>query len=447
MSIYASAFQHGRRRKDNKHQIKIKIRVPDFNFQADFPIEYLNNGKKYQLSLSKAEWNNRSNKANKIIEKAKFRYDECVRYLLKKNSNLSNKSINSLYTKNIFDFTQDVQIEELKRLLAYTLPESLVNEYEDKELIEIANNIEIGTDEELLEEDVGDIILDAESKLRLKKQVNKTKEIKDHLERCDTQYLIDGYFNFTRIIDVFGYFWCLRKPNGARYLDKTDNKIILRVAEYIFITNASNSMSDFDENWVIEFFLYLRDYGYISTRKVRYYTPLELYDFKNIIVDKSGNRKIYRESSFENQIKKFKKYFRSLRDKTKLFLNVPYNDLSGITLNSIKYENSKFAEKYTQKDHYANGDEMKKLFNYNSSDEVLNLARDLFFIQVFSSGNRSIDKDTVQYKTKDGIKYIEVHHSKTNTKNISGLFKPLKLLLDKRHNGKLPEILTLSRIA
>ena len=440
MSIYASAFRHGWRKKDNTHQIKIKIRVPDFDFQADFPIEYFNDGKKYKLSLSEAEWNNLTNKANKIIEKAKFRYDECVSHILKCNYELSTKSINSLYKQNIFDFTRDIQIEELKRLLAYTLPENLINDYEDQELIEIANNIEVGTDEELQADEMGDIILDAESKLRFKKLVKQTNEISNNLERCDAQYLINGYYDFTKIIDVFGYFWCLRKPNGARYLDHTDNKIILRIAEYIFITNASNQLVDFNKNWVISFFLYLRDYGYVDTRKVRNYTPLELYDFKKTILNKSWNRKIYRESSFENLIKKFKKYFRLLRDETELFQTVPYNNLSGINLESIKHDKTNFLEQYTQKDHYVDGNEMKLLFNYNSSNEDLNLTRDLFFIQVYSSGNRSIDKDTVTYVKKDGIEYIEVHHSKTNSKNISGIFQPLKQLLDKRHNGILPKI-------
>ena len=346
MSIYSSAFQHGRRKKDNTHQIKIKIRIPDFNFQADFPIEYLTNGKKYKLSLSVAEWNNRSNKANKIIEKAKFRYDECVSYLLKSNSILSTKSINSLYKKNIFDFTRDIQIEELKRLLGYSLPDNLIEEYEDQELIEIAKNIEIGTDEELQEDEIGDRLLDAESKLRFKRQVEQTKQITDNLERCDAQYSLYGYPDFTKIIDVFGYYWSVKRINGKRYLTKYDHKIILRIAEYIFITNESNKLVDFNKNWVNNFFLYLRDFGFVDTRKVRDYTPLELYNYRNVIVDRISNRKPYQESSYANLIKKFKRYYNLLLSETDHLSTIPKINFDQLNLESLKLADANYDEEY-----------------------------------------------------------------------------------------------------
>ncbi|MCH7410202.1 hypothetical protein MM239_12410 [Belliella sp. DSM 111904] len=447
MAWTISLFRHKRKKKDGTFQIKLKIRNRDLKFQYDFPIEYKVAGKKKKLSLSLDFWNNLSKNNKKIIYVAEHRYKEILFFLENNNVPITPKSIRNLYIQEPFDITKENEIEKIKHLLSYELSEKEISEYSGDQLIGIANSLDdlqIGNDEILQEDQVGTLLILAEEHNRKKEELNKARNIENNLDRCDAQYKITGYYDYTRIIDAFGYYWTLKRINDSRYLTKYDGKIVLRVAQFIFLTGASNRVEDLNHEWVKSYFLHLKNYGFLDTRKIRNYTPLELYDYKDLIIENQHRNKIYSLESYVDQIKKFKKYFRTLRKKTTFFDSIPKLDLDDFDINSLKNIEADYEQVKTQKDHYLNVEELEIMSGFKSDNEELNLTRDLFFIQTFSSGNRSIEKDLVAIKVHKGITYFEVKHSKTKSKNVNGQFKYLREVLT-RYNYILPEIKMNSR--
>ena len=441
MKKYVSAFRHSRIKKDNSYQIKIKLRIPELSFQRDLPIVYKENDVAKKLSLTINQWSNLSRNHKKLINYSKFRYEETIDYLNENGIEITTENIKKYYGHSLFDFTKLKVASNLKDLITiYYDPEFVDDYYTDDDIIEISKSIEPPVDNDILfEDDIADLFVEAESKWKLQNEIEKTKAITDPYERTDAQYRILGYFNTNKVLDVFGYYWTLQKPNGGRYINKYDRKIILRIAEYIFIGGGSNDMNDFNEEWVKKYFIYLRDFGYTDTRLFQNYTPLEINDYENEVKGKRSQRKHYTESSYKDQIKKFKRYYKKLKNKTDFFNDIEVFDIDEFNFNSLKLNDSKYSERYTQKDHYVNVEELKTLARFSSDARELEETRDLFFIQIFTSGNRSIEKDRVKFKTINGIEYVEVIHSKTNTKNISGLAMPLKELL-KRYNNTFPTI-------
>jgi hypothetical protein len=444
MTWTASAFRHSRKReKDGKYQIKIKLRNTTTKFQRDFPIEQTVNGKREKLSLSDQEWKNQSRVITKVIKYSEGRYVEIARSLEIKGKPLSTDDILFYYRQNILDFNDQLTVERMKDALSYDCDPEVIEYFKDEELLEIAKNLEesdlMTEDGELSIEDVGSVLLNVEIRNNRKKTLEKVKSIKDNLDRCDAQYQLPEFFDKSRIIDVFGFFWTLRKINGSRYLNLWYQKIVLRLAQYIFISGASNELKDFDEKWLNSYFIYLRDVGYLDTREIRNYTPLELYDYQDVIKNKADQCKPYELDSFRDQIKKFKRYFQILMDETDLLDQLPKINLKKFNVDSLKLSNSNFEESFTQKDHYVNLTELMQMSNFKSEKEELIKTRDLFFIQTFTSGNRSIEKDKVKFISEKGVTYFEVKHSKTRSKVKTGKFQFLNQVIE-RNGGALPKI-------
>jgi hypothetical protein len=443
MTWTTSAFKHFRKRKkDGKYQIKIKLRNNSTGYQRDFPVEYLAGEKVHKLVLSESEWSKKTKFQNEAISFALNRYPRIAKFLEKNEEKISNKKLCFYFRKLLIDVDEQVSIDQIRRLLANEFDKSVT--FSESEILQVAKNLKesdfhLEDEEQLDEGDVGAVLIDAVSRIPREKNLTEVKKIKDPLKRCDAQYKIPGVFNETRIIDVFGFFWTLKQTNDERYLNKWNTKIILRIAQFIFLTGASNDLKDLDSNWVKNFFLYLRDTGFLDTREIRNYTPLELYSFKKVFEKRKANCKPYSESSFGDQLTKFKRYYSVLFKTTNLLDNSPKIDLDIFTLKTLKFSKTNFDEDFTQKDHYVNVEELELLSEYYSKDERLNLTRDLFFIQTFSSGNRSIEKDVITSKLVDGNTIIEVRHSKTGKINSTGKFRYLAEVMA-RHNGELPKI-------
>lgn len=437
----AVVFRHPRKKKDGTFQIKVKIRNKGLKFQHDFPIEYTYKNVKKKFCLSLNDWNSLSKNNSRIIHVAEHKYKEILKFLKSNNRSITAKSISELYSKHTLDLTNEIDTEKIRHLLSYDLPLEMIDDYSDSHLLKLAKELdELAVDNQDLQEDeVGTILLQAEEQMRIKTDMERSKLIDDCLLRCDAQYKIVGYFDMTRIIDVFGSYWTLKRINDSRFLTKYDSKIILRIAQFIFLTGASNKISDLNYEWIKSYFLHLRNYGYLDTRLVRNYTPLELYDYKNVIISNKHKNKIYSVESYIDQIKKFKKYYSVLSKKTSYLDSLEKLDIDDFDIKSLRLSDADYDQEKTQKEHYVNVEELELMNNYVSENENLNLSRDLFFIQTFSGGSRSIDKDIVTSKNIKGITYFEVHHSKTKSKNISGVSKYLDNVL-KRHEGKLPRI-------
>jgi hypothetical protein len=444
MTWSATAFKFFRKReKDGKYQIKIKLRNTKTKFQRDFPIEQTVNGKIEKLSLSEQDWRNQSRVINRIIRYSEGKYVEIARSLEINGKSLSTDNIMFFYRKEIVDFNDQLTVERMKEALSYDLDPEYIEYYKDEELLEIAKSLEdsdlISNDGEFSVEDIGSVLIDVEIRNNRKKELEAIKSIEDSLDRCDAQYQSLELFDKSKIIDVFGFFWTLRRINGSRYLDKWNKKIVLRLAQYIFLTGSSNELKDFDEKWLNSYFIYLRDFGFLDTREIRNYTPLELYDYEVTIKNKKNQCKPYELDSFKDQIKKFKRYFQILLDETDLLDNLPKINLKKFSVKTLKLPNSYFETSFTQKDHYVNVAELKRLAKFKSRNEELNLTRDLFFIQTFTSGNRSIDKDKVEFISEQGISYLEVKHSKTRSRNQTGKFEFLNQVIE-RNGGAIPKI-------
>lgn len=446
MTWTASPFKHSRKReKDGKFLIKIKLRNTKSNYQSDFPVERIIGGEILKLILSDIEWVNKSKINKRIIHFAESSILRIAKYLEKNGDEISNKQILFYYRKLLKNFEEEETIDQIRGLLSIDLDNQLVESFSDSQIllmVEQLNKTDLASD--LSEEEISTVLMDAAMEVTVRiptrKEIEATKKIKNNLDRCDAQYRIPSFFDENRILDVFGFFWTLKKTNGDRTSNKWNQRIVLRLAQFIFMTGASNNIKDFNFEWIQSYFLYLRDFGFLDNHEIRNYTPLELYEYRDKIIAKKKDCKSYQKSSFEDQIKKFKTYYIKLKEKTNFLDNIPKIDISEFNFKNLKLSESNFDIEKSQKDHYVNLEELKLLAAYKSEDEILNLTRDQFFLQTFSSGNRSINKDNVEIKLENGFKYVEVRHSKTKSKNKTGTFKFFSEVVE-RHNGKIPNII------
>ena len=263
-------------------------------------------------------------------------------------------------------------IEEKKKVAGWNEFLSQWNvEVNKSEIDELEKEIEIMREEKefITSEDMGDIA----AGIQMTKAISKEQE---RIKKMDynTRYK-KGHFDRNNIFDVFGFLWTENPLNGDPYVPISYRSIILQLNDYRFNALPSQSISDFNTEWIDGFFTYLIKHGYPDVR-IKGYNPLNIHNYYDRLI--SAKRKPYKVQAFEKVAKQFRRYLALLKEYDLIRY---HKEVKLISANKyLSRDVSK--DRFTKKEFSLNPDEFNTLATTDFNDSRLNLARDMFVIMV-----------------------------------------------------------------
>ena len=315
-------------------------------------------------------------------------------------------------------------IEEKKKVAGWNEFLSQWNvEVNKSEIDELEKEIEIMREEKefITSEDMGDIA----AGIQMTKAISKEQE---RIKKMDynTRYK-KGHFDRNNIFDVFGFLWTENPLNGDPYVPISYRSIILQLNDYRFNALPSQSISDFNTEWIDGFFTYLIKHGYPDVR-IKGYNPLNIHNYYDRLI--SAKRKPYKVQAFEKVAKHFRRYLSLLKEYDLIRY---HKEVKLISANKyLSRDVSK--DRFTKKEFSLNPDEFNTLATTDFNDSRLNLARDMFVIMVQGGG----------FRTSEIFKYVRiqkneitVYRPKTKEMETNPIWGHLADVVA-RHNG-LPQ--------
>ncbi len=325
--------------KSTKYDIGIKNRIADINERVIFAVHHFLS---HNLTITK----------KKITQ---FVYGK-----------MDNESTTVFSDENIDD---PVMIEELENIgIDFPVAKDVASKLaslKDEEMYDAE------TGEQL---DVDDLIIGLQSEYD-----RKIRDAEILKMGIDERYN-KGFFDKTNIFDLFGFCWSFNKDKNAPYVSNTYKSLILKLADYRVNGQPNEHVSKFNEKWVKEFILFLKNEGYANVHP-KNYTPFNVsnYDFKLL----SAEREIYTYKSFDKQIKHLKFYIETLQKQGLI-------SKSCVDTRFVKTSDffSGISITYTRASHALTKSEIDIILNAEFSGDV-EIARQMFLIQIFAGGLRN----------------------------------------------------------
>jgi len=265
--------------------------------------------------------------------------------------------------------------------------------------------------EELSDEDhLHEILTSEQVEYNKRKQEAALREIRERREAeiqamsLDERY-VGGHFDHDNIFEVFGFCWSYNKDKNAPYVPTVYKSLVLKLADFRVNAQPSEHIQDFNEDWVKDFILFLRDEGYACVHPKKY-TPFNIreQDFRLL----ESKREIYTYKSFDKQIKHLKGYIDILQGNGII-------DKHTINTKYIKTKNylSNTHTNYTRSSHSLNMSEIHKIMDARFSGK-LETTRQMFLIQIFAGGlrNEEFYNEHFRLKNSDGFWYFQFYQDK-----------------------------------
>ena len=248
------------------------------------------------------------------------------------------------------------------------------------EIEELEREIEFLRQEQgfVTDEDMGDIA----AGMQLTNAISKERERIAEMD-YNTRYT-KGHFDRNNIFDVFGFLWSENPLNGDPYIPKSYRSLILQLNDYRLNALPSQSVSDFNTEWIDGFFKYLIKHGYPDVR-IKGYDPFNIHKYYDRL--KNAERKPYKVQAFEKVVKHFRRYLSLLKEHDLIRY---HKEVKLISAN--KYLSREvIKDRFTKKEFSLNPEEYDKLATTDFKDDRLNLARDMFVIMVQGGGFRTME--------------------------------------------------------
>jgi hypothetical protein len=427
-------LKHYKGIKDGKKQVVIRVRIFRQHL-AKLTLDKTHDIKLLALDgslikVTEAEFRNR--KGNEIL---KFRIPEIESSIIRSINRLTReeKTINSA---NVFKYTYSpdketdatsgdmIDNETVQEIYGHPVPaqvwDTLISEYHTDEI----------TGEPVLLDELEDIAVNIESDYYHQKR-EKELESTDFVERYK-----NGDYDKNNIFDCFGFCWSNDLKKNEPLIIDSYKSLLLRLYDYRYNgNNPSSRTQDFDDDWIDGFLMFLVSDGYAVTH-LKNYTPFNLHKHKITLI--KADRKPYRFSAFEKNVKRLKRYI-FLMQKYKI---IPYSrDVKFISANDyIRRTVNKTG--FTRREHSLTTEEFYQLCNKDFKDYTLNTARDMFILAVMGGGFRGEEfyNDKLSIDKRDGEYVLNVYYSKTQTSVTNPVFGQLFDVIE-RHGGQLPPFL------
>jgi len=425
MVVKSSLMRKDFKRQDGRRQLKVlaKIGYESANrFREIKRCEVkLLKGNNQLYTVSDPEYHNLKN----IITDEKlrlFQTQQKIKHIILQACDNDEEISADIIHKRLYQIEYDNELERKHKGWNELLSQYQV-EVSKAEIEELEKEIEFLRQEQgfITDEDMGDIA----GGIQMTKAISKEQE---RIKKMDynTRYK-KGHFDRNNIFDVFGFLWTENPLNGDPYVPKSYRSLILQINDYRFNALPSQSISDFNTEWVDGFFTYLIKHGYPDVR-IKGYNPLNIHNYYDRLI--SAKRKPYKVQAFEKVAKHFRRYLSLLKEYD---LIQYHKEVKLISANKyISRDVSK--DRFTKKEFSLNPDEFNTLATTDFNDCRLNMARDMFVIMVQGGG----------FRTSEIFKYVRiqkneitVYRPKTKAIETNPLWGHLADVVA-RHNG-LPQ--------
>lgn len=425
-------------KKDDTKQLAIRVRVIPKNKKKekryDITVKDMN-GKVIRLTPKQFKTNRYSNTIKRRLSEIDYRVMMAVFNLLEEKPSFKPSDI----SKYVYE-TLEVNDNYIHSYEMVDDPEILnalnVDEPVPKDVVNkiSAMNTEDFLDAETGEQiDIEDIVSWEESDFYNRIEIEKVEKM-DFEERYEK-----GHYDKQNIFDLFGFCWTTNKQKGTPFVPDSYRSLILRMADYRYNKTPSENIEDFNENWVDDFIIYLKEEGYASDVHPRNYTPFNIHDYTKDLV--LSERKIYDRSSFDKQVKHLTRYIDLLQEQKKLSRKTV--DTRDINTSSYVKKNT---SPYTRSSHALLQSEIDHVLNHKFTDGKLERTRVMFLLQLFSGGLRNDEFFNKYFKLKEsnGVFYFSYYAHKTSTIEENPLIDGYSDVLLNQIDYKLPTFLKVS---
>lgn len=418
------------RKKDGLHQIKIRVFVGKLEFGKfrilkTLEIKILDDTHNALMMSSSDFANLDKNKSLQYhILSAELAIKKAVKQLIVDQKELNSKNLfNYVYAKKVklvthvnLPMEKEIWNDEVKKWFDQPILESVWEKF----LLETKAEQE----EVLLEEDISNI---ADGVLFDDAREKKIKRIEgmDFNERYD-----GGYYNKDNIFEVFGFCWTKKSKNNKPYVPYSYKSLIFHLNDYRFIAQPSERISDFNDDWIDDFFKFKIKYGYPKIH-LKEYDPFDIIKYREKFI--KAERVSYKENSFIALVKRFRSYVKNLH---KINL-LPYSKDTRL-IEAVDYlPHGSGEERFTRREHSLTLAEFNRFSETDYKDDRLNLARDMFIIATLGGGFRTQELYESGFYLDDNR--LHVYRSKTDETTINPVFGQLADVIS-RHNG-IPKFL------
>lgn len=302
------------------------------------------------------------------------------------------------------------------------------------------DRIEKAIDEEIEEAAKKDKILTEEEIDNIKDSVGIEMQIEKEKKYVKTLNLNDRYakhkFDKNDIIEVFGFCWSENTQNGDPYVAKSYKLLIFHLADY-FINGdrVSKSVKNFNLKWVEHFLSFKMKKGFPKTH-FKGYTPFNIFDHRDSI--EKAERQDFKVASFNKLVKILKQYINILQKHGLL----PLNTINTNHIKAADYISRKAnPDNYTKIEYTLEFEEIEQLLSAKFEDKKMQLAVDMYIIQMFAGGLRPVELYEGKIRFDDNS--IAFYRRKNKRLSKIPILPEVKEVLNKYPDG-LPSFLNIS---
>ena len=443
-TIKTNLFRVRYRRKDGKQQLKILVKIgylSDNKFRElkrfevtvrdKFNNIYLVSDHQYQRLKNTPptdEWLHLKETENKV--------KKIVSDLINDKKDFSVNEINNrLYSIQSVEAV-DHKVKTWNEFLTSSSSEKEESTYQQDEI----ERIEKAINEEIEEAAKRDKVLTDEEIDNIKDSVDIEMQIEKEKKYVKTLSLNERYakhkFDKNDIIEAFGFCWSKNPKNGDTYVSSTNRQLIFHFADY-FINGdrVSKSIKSFNQKWVEDFLSFKIRKGFPKTH-LRGYTPFDIFDHRESL--KKASREDFKVSSFLKIVKILKQYIDILQKHRLLSLNA----INTNHINAFDYISRKTnTDNYTKTEYTLELEEIEQLLSAKFEDENMQLAVDMYIIQMFAGGLRPVELLEGNIKFTDSS--VTFYRKKNKRLSINPILPEVQDVLKKYPDG-LPRFLNIS---
>ncbi|WP_319482889.1 hypothetical protein [uncultured Draconibacterium sp.] len=443
-TIKTNLFRVRYRRKDGKQQLKILVKIgylSDNKFRELKRFEVTVRDKLNNLYLvSDQQYKNLKITPPTIkrlnLFETETKVKKIVQDLINDKIDFSVNEINNRLYSIQNDEAISLKVKTWNEFLNSVNSEAEDSTYQQDEI----ERIEKAINEEIEEAAKRDKVLTDEEIDNIKDSVGIEMQIEKEKEYVKTLSLDERYakhkFDTNDIIEVFGFCWSKNPKNGDTYIPKSYKLLIFHFADY-FINGdtVSKSIKSFNQKWVERFLSFKIKKGFPKTH-FKGYTPFNIFDYRESL--EKAEREDFKIASFRKLVKILRHYINMLQKHGLLSpnaINTNHIDAADyISRNTI-------SENYTKTEYTLELEEIEQLLSAKFEDEKMQLAVDMYIIQMFAGGLRPVELLEGNIKFTDSS--VTFYRKKNKRLSINPILPEVQDVLIKYPNG-LPTFLNIS---
>lgn len=443
-TIKTNLFRVRYRRKDGKQQLKILVKIgylSDNKFRELKRFEVTVRDKLNNIYLVSDQQYKNLKITPPTIERLNLfetetKVKKIVQDLINDKIDFSINEINNRLYSIQTDEAINLKVKTWNEFLNSVNSEAEDTTYQQDEI----ERIEKAINEEIEEAAKRDKVLTDEEIDNIKDSVGIEMQIEKEKEYVKTLSLDERYakhkFDTNDIIEVFGFCWSKNPKNGDTYIPKSYKLLIFHFADY-FINGdtVSKSLKSFNQKWVERFLSFKIKKGFPKTH-FKGYTPFNVFDYRESL--EKAEREDFKIASFRKLVKILRHYINMLQKHGLLSpsaINTNHIDAADyISRNTI-------SENYTKTEYTLELEEIEQLLTAKLEDEKMQLAVDMYIIQMFAGGLRPVELYEGNITSTDNS--VTFYRKKNKRLSINPILPEVQDVLIKYPNG-LPTFLNIS---